>query len=539
MTAVFSNAPSPPPRVTTAGRRYLALCFPFLPCERMRAQTRRDGDGPAEATRAGAPLVLVDRAGGGLRIVAVDCVAARLGLAPGLALADARARVPRLDVAPLDAAADAALLGRLAVACGLYTPLVARAGADALVLDVTGCAHLFGGEAGLVEAATARMRRFGLTACAALAGAPEAALALARHTPGRVVPPGGELAALSPLPVAALDLDPAVTLALTRAGLRSLGDLDARQSAALAARFGAALVDRLDRLLGRRDVRITPLRAPPELMAERHFAEPIARLEDVTDALARLTQDLCEALEARGRGARRLEATFFRADGVTRRLALRAAAPTREAATLMRLMKLELERLADPLDPGYGFDALRLAVTRSETLAPAQTRLDGEAERQAGEKALAELVGRLAARFGGERVMRFAPCDTHDPVRAAVRVPALGVDTPPARWPEPPPGEPPLRPLTLFATPQPIEVVAETPDGPPLRFRWRRVLHQTMRAEGPERIAPEWWRADAAPATRDYYRVEDAQGRRFWLFREGFYDDPGAPPRWRLHGLFA
>ena len=513
----------------------------------MGAQTRRDGAGPAEAARAEAPraeapLVLVDRAGGGLRIVAVDRAAARLGLAPGLALADARARVPALDVAPLDAAADAALLGRLAAACGLYTPLVARAGADALVLDVTGCAHLFGGEAGLVEAATARMRRFGLTARAALAGAPEAAQALARHmsgpAPGRIVPPGGEGAALSPLPVAALDLDPAVTLALTRAGLRTLGDLDARQSAALAARFGAALVDRLDRLLGRRDGRITPLRAPPELMAERHFAEPIARIEDVTDALARLTQDLCEALEARGRGARRLEATFFRADGVTRRLALRAAAPTRAAATLMRLTKLELERLADPLDPGYGFDALRLSVTRSETLAPAQTRLDGEEERQAGERALAELVGRLAARFGGDRVMRFVPCETHDPARAVARVSAIGA-APPARWPEPPAGEPPLRPLTLFATPQPIEVVAETPDGPPLRFRWRRVLHQTVRAEGPERIAPEWWRADAAPATRDYYRVEDAQGRRFWLFREGFYDDPGAPPRWRLHGLFA
>ena len=241
-------------------------------------------------------------------------------------------------------------------------------------------------------------------------------------------------------------------------------------------------------------------------------------------------------LERRGLGGWLFEASFFRSDGVVRRITLETAQGSRNPASLMRLFRLRLDTLKDPLDPGFGFDAIRLSVLKTEALTPAQQTLDGREPGQDGD--MVELVDRLVARFGRDRVLRFVARDTHDPVRAAAAV-AVGSAVASATWPAPPAGEPPARPLQLFEPPQVIETLAEVPDGPPLRFRWRRVLHDVARAEGPERIAPEWWLVgNSPPATRDYYRVEDTQGRRFWVFREGFYTDKMAP-RWFMHGLFA
>jgi protein ImuB len=194
----------------------------------------------------------------------------------------------------------------------------------------------------------------------------------------------------------------------------------------------------------------------------------------------------------------------------------------------------KLDALNDPLDPGFGFDAIRLAVPVCEPLTAAQPSLDGEVVE---DRALADLVDRLTARYGRDRVVRFLAQDTHIPERAARTAPAAGVEDA-LEWPRPPAGEPPRRPLHLFEPPQPIETMAEMPDGPPLRFRWRRVLHEISRAEGPERIAPEWWRDGNDEPTRDYYRVEDARGHRFWVFRRGLYEQ-AREPRWFLHGVFA
>lgn len=233
------------------------------------------------------------------------------------------------------------------------------------------------------------------------------------------------------------------------------------------------------------------------------------------------------------------EASFFRTDGMARRIALETAQGTREAPRLMRLIRLKIEALADPLDPGSGFDALRLAVVRSEPLHDVQQTLAGERATQDEARAVDDLVDRLVARFGRGNTRRFIARDTHDPALAGGTAPYPS-QAASAPWPRPEPGQPPLRPLTLFTHPQWIEVMAEVPDSPPLRFRWRRVLHEVTRAEGPERIAPEWWREGAlAPAIRDYYRVENALGYRFWIFREGLYEDSNARPRWFLHGLFA
>ncbi len=452
-----------------------------------------------------------------------------------MTLAEARAWLPHLRVAEANPAADRALLLKASAACEMFTPLVSLRGGDGLILDVTGCAHLFGGEEALLMLARRRLNRLGLSTRAAMAGAPEAAFALSRFSPGGVVPPGADERLARALPIAALDADAATTVALSRAGFRTLGDVADRASAALAARFGQPLATHLGRVLGREDVRITPLRSPPACMAERHFPAPMLEMPALEAVLLRLAGDVCRALEQRGQGGRRFEAAFFRADGAVRRVAVETGAPCRDAAAILRLIRLRLEALADPLDPGFGFDALRLGAIRVEDMRQAQPSLDGEAE---GEGELTALVDRLVARFGRARVRAFMARDTHDPVRAGGVLPASDVRL--TSWPSPETGEPPARPLTLFDPPHPIETLAEVPDGPPLRFRWRRVLHEIARAEGPERIAPEWWRDDSRlPDTRDYYRIEDAAGRRFWVFREGSYLEAGARPRWFLHGLFA
>ncbi len=485
------------------------------------------------------PFVLVEKDRGALRIAALDAGAAGLGLRLGMALTEARALLPDIATVKACPEADAALLHACAAACEMFTPLVALRGEDGLVLDITGCAHLFDGEAGLGTKARRRLHQLGLTTQAAIAGTPEAAWALARHRRSTIAAPGEEETLARALPITALDQDSGTTLALSRAGFRTLGDLADRPSSLLSARFGEGLVVSLRRILGREDIRITPLRAPPEVMAEKHFPEPLSAMESLLGVLEKLAGDIMTTLERRGAGGRAFEASFFRADGMARRIMVETAHGTREVLSLMRLLRLRIEVLTDPLDPGFGFDAIRLAVTRSEPLRAAQQTFAGERDAQDEARAVAGLVDRLVARFGRESVRRFVATDTHDPVLAGGTMPYLS-DAASMLWPKPEPGQPPIRPLTLFTHPQWIEVMAEVPDSPPLRFRWRRVLHQVTRAEGPERIAPEWWRdASPAPATRDYYRVEDANGHRFWIFREGLYEDTNTRPRWFLHGLFA
>lgn len=547
-------------------RRYLALWFPFLASERLQ---RRASAGQGER-----PLVLVEKDHGALRLADCDRRAIGLGLTRGLTLADARARIPDLAVAEADPAADQRLLAELAAFCDRFTPLVALDPPHGLVLDITGCAHLFGGEAALRQALGARLRRLGFSLRASIAGTPEAARAFARFGGEALSPPGGDEERARRLPVAALEAAPETVLALSRAGLKTLGDLAQRPSHTLSARFGEALATRLGRILGREDARITPLRPPPDCMVERHFPEPLQDSDGLDAIVARLLAEAVRILEARGEGGRAFELGFFRSDGAVRRLALETGRPSRDAAAILRLYRERIDTLADPLDPGFGFDAIRLAVPICEPLGTPQASLDGRALE---DEAVADLVDRLVARFGRERVLRFAARDSHHPEREASLVSAAAAKAGGAMpWPLPEPDEPPVRPLQLFEPPQPVETLAEVPDGPPLRFRWRRVLHEIARAEGPERIAPEWWRdggalsarlatagrQESVPAqeaahgvdrktdsqscgpcpeelTRDYYRVEDAEGRRFWLFRAGLYGRETTAPRWYLHGLFA
>ena len=486
------------------------------------------------AAPADTPFVLVEKMGGAMRLAAACPRALALGLVPGLALADARARVPDLRVFDVQPAADHGWLERIADDCDRYTPMVALDPPDGLTLDITGCAHLFGGETGLAAQVETRMRRWTGHLRHAFAATPEGAQTLARF---QTAPAANEDAALRRLPVAALRLEDETALALRRAGLKTIGDLASRPTAPVSARFGEETTIMLARVLGRWDSRITPRRALPALWFERRFAEPIARTDDALAVIGELAGEAAAALDQRRKGGRRFAARLYRSDGAVRDLAIETGLPSRDPGLLLRLFRERIDALTDPIDPGFGFDMIRLTVPVVERLAPSQLQLEGGS---VNEEALAALVDRLSIRLGKGRVRRFAPRDSHVPEQGVLALPAIDAPSP-AQWDTPLPGEPPLRPLHLFNPPQPIEVVAEVPDGPPRRFRWRRNVHDVTRFEGPERIAPEWWRIPPGQAglTRDYYRVEDARGRRYWVFRHGLQDREKPDPRWYVHGLFA
>jgi protein ImuB len=510
-------------------RRYLALWFPYLPADRLRLAS----SGLAPET----PLAFIEKVKGALRLAAVDQAARSLGLEPGMTLADARARVPELQAVERDEAADRAWLERLADGCVRYTPMVALDAPDGVILDMTGCTHLLGGERGLAADVERRMAALRMTMRPAFAGAPKAAHALARYQALRAK---DEQATIRKLPVAALELVPEATQGLLRAGLKTVGELARRPMATIAARFGGEAVTALRELLGEAAKPIKPRMPVAPIFAERRFAEPVARTEYALQVLGELAAESARQLEERGEGGRRFEAYFFRSDGLVRPLAVETSRPSRDPALVMRLMNERIEALSDPIDPGFGFDLIRLAVPRTEPLAVTQLKLEGGTAREAD---VAALVDRLSTRLGRDRVRRLAPQDTHIPEQMQLALPAVEAGRPAASWLRPAAGEPPMRPLHLFDPPQPIDVIAEVPDGPPHRFRWRRKFHEVKRFEGPERIASEWWRrkdgaVDNAGLTRDYYRVEDARGRRFWVFRHGLFEEKPMP-QWYLHGLFA
>ncbi|WP_208324876.1 DNA polymerase Y family protein [Novosphingobium sp. PhB55] len=499
-----------------ATRRYLAVTFPFLPSER----AMREGAAPPDAAFA-----LIAKQRGAQRIMALSPAALALGLSAGMMLADARALEPDLPALEHRPAADHALLLRIVESCERYTPMVAPDRDDALVLDLTGCFDSLGMDEDAVRGdLVTRLARRGFRALAACAGTPDAALALARF--GK--------STLRELPVAALSLGDDAHLALKRAGLRTLGQLADRPRAPLAARFGKAMSIALAHLLEEQDRRITPHRTLPPIWVEQRFAEPMATVKPLLGVIEWLAGQARDVLVARGRGGRRYEVSLFRTDGHVARLAVDSGLPLREPADVVRLFRERIESLADPLDPGFGYDLLRLAVPLHEDVSEGQDRLD---EENSGKPDLAPLLDRLQVRFGAECVHRFAPRDEHLPEYADRLVPPASIPQP---WPQPEAGEPPLRPLFLFDPPQPVTVLAEVPDGPPRRFGWQGRQHRVVRQEGPERLAYPWWKTvEATGPTRDYYRIEDSDGRRFWLFRHGLYGSEKADPRWYLHGVFA
>lgn len=492
----------------------------------------------------------------------------------GVLLADARALCPELAVAPGDPGGDLAFLERLALWARRWGPWAALDPPDGLIVDTTGVAHLFGDEAGLLDDAAARLAMRGLTVRLALAPTAGAAWALAHYGPERAIlhPPsalrGGEadeaiqgranrpgllrsarkdesgVNLLGDLPVAALRLDPATLLVLRRLGLKRVGDLSGVARDALARRFrntrapAANPLIRLDQLLGRVPEPLLPV-LPAELpLVQRRLMEPIRHRSLLDRVLADLCEDMARLLEGRAEGARRLELALWKVDGDVPLRKLELAAASRDAAHIARLFSGKL----DDLDAGFGIELARLSAPWTEPLALSQTDFERAAE--AHGTSLAACIDRLGARLGAGAVRRPAPVASHVPERAQrwdSLSGAVGPSGPPLQHrPAPARERGQERPLKVLDRAEPIAVLYASPDGLPRRFRWRGTVHEIARAEGPERIAPEWWRERGTVRLRDYYRIEDGEGRRYWIYRSGIDGDGrGGTPEWFLQGLCA
>ena len=461
----------------------------------------------------------------------MDAAAAALGLYVGQKAADAAALVPELITADADPEGDLEALGALADWCVRFSPAVAPDAPDGLLLDVTGVAHLWGGEAGMLDDLVTRLAANGIPIRAAIADTAGAAWALARFSEVRIAPPGGQGPLLAELPSAALRLDEVAAAQLPRLGLTRVGRVMALPRAQLAKRFGPALLARLDQALGRAEEALVFRRPATPWFARLAFAEPISAPEDLARVSVDIAALLCARLEREGKGARRFEVAFHRLDGKVQCAGAGLSLAGRDAARIAKLIAPKLEMI----DPGFGIDAVTMTADAVEAVSARQRRLDAGRE-AAAEEGLAPLVDRLANRLGEERVFRVEPFESHVPERSVARRAPLAPRAGAAWDPERP------RPVRLFRRPEPIEATALIPDDPPLQFRWRGRLHKVSKAEGPERIAEEWWRKpidEVGPGhVRDYYRVEDEAGGRFWLFRAGLYA-PGETPQWWLHGLFA
>ena len=502
---------------------------------------------------------------GGLRLTAVDAAAWALGLRPGEPLARARARIgPGIAVHPAEPEADAAALARLCLWAQRYTPVVAPFGAaeggDGLFLDVAGASHLFGGEEALMADLGRRLADNAIPARLALADTPGGAFALARYgispahyraSPARcprapvVVAPGGNGQALRDLSVAALRIAPAMAESLRRLGLRRIGALAEAPRPPLARRFGEILLLRLDQALGHRPEPLLSRPEPAAFSASRGFLDPIGHQAIIVATAVRLMQEIVLRLRAAGLGAHALRLTLHRVDGQARGLDLGLSEPTLCPVQVGRLLALRIDRLGAALDAGFGFETVRLDVTGTGPMVARQGAL-AEIDRDKADSA-PDGPGRLADALRqriGRRVIRLAPRASHIPERADALEPwrvARACPDWPTRVGTRAQGtvclRGPARPLVLLSRSEAAEeVFSLAPDGPPQRFRWRRRLHTIAHAEGPERIADEWWHAPAPP--RDYYVVEDEAGRRLWLYREGFHAAQKTA-RWFVQGLFA
>jgi len=490
-------------------------------------------------------LALIAAQQGGQRVAAVNRAAAEAGIGPGMMLTDARALLPGLLIQPMAPEEDARVLAGLADWCGRYSPWVSLDGENdgqyGICLDVTGCAHLFGGEDAMLADLARRLHGFAIQARLAIADSLGAAWAVARYGTSyggedtAIIAAGESRAALEDLPVAALRLSPGAADALARLGLGRIGELYALPRGALTARFGREVTYRLDQALARLSEPLSPRPASTSFWSRLAFAEPIGHRDHIVRAAGQLVDDLCAMLEREERGARRIELRLYLADGTVRRIGAGLNRASRQPAHLSRLLA---ERLPS-LEAGFGADLMVLMAGQSDPLPAAQRRLDNTAANGAGES-LAPLLDRLGNRLGAANVARFSPVQSHLPEQAARLVPPLS-RAEAAEW-----RHVARRPVYLLPHPELVEAVAEVPDGPPVLFRWRGIAHRVQRGDGPERIAPEWWRnmqagaASLAGETRDYYRIEDSRGQRYWLYRQGLYgDNIVQTPEWYLHGFFA
>ncbi|HWK68268.1 MAG TPA: DNA polymerase Y family protein [Rhizobiaceae bacterium] len=504
--------------------RVVSLFLPTWPTDRIRRKAGGDAP-PVEA-----PLVLAGRHGSRRLLLAADAAAHAAGLRVGMPVAKAQMLVPGLVIREADAAADAEALHRLAVwLLQRVAPIVATDPPDGIVIDSTGADHLHGGEQAILDALVGRLAVAGVAARAAVADSWGAAHALARYvaSPLHVAPAGHGAAILDPLPLEALRLSPSISGELRVLGFDRIGDLRAQPRGPLTLRFGPELGRRLDQALGEAAEPIETVRSPDGVEVRRSFGEPIGAAETIARHIGKLVVKLCAALETKGLGARRLDLACCRVDNRMEVVRVGTALPIRDARRLTRLLCEKIETI----DPGFGIEQMRLAAVAVEPFA--RTQLVSSLVEEATPD-LSDLVDILANRVGERGIYRVAPIASDVPERSIARIPAMAPElgaTWPTHWP---------RPSRLLPRPEPIDTVALLPDHPPVSFIWRGIRRRVRRADGPERVFGEWWKRDAElVAVRDYFRVEDDAGERYWIYRAGDGENADTGSHgWFLHGIF-
>jgi protein ImuB len=528
-------------------KRYLSLWLPHWGTDRwLQAQQNRSTSD--QHSSGDQPVVAISNEAGRRVICAANEKAMTHGFIPGLSLSDALARYPRLRHFPANPIGDGHALQRLAAWAQRFSPLIMRDHPDGLLIDITGCAHLWGDEAGLRQDMLDRLHQRGYSCRVGVADTIGAAWAAARFSDSTpILPIATHRLALAALPVNALRIDLATTEALRRLGLRRIGDLYPLPRAAIVSRFGRPLLDRLDQALGDQAEPFEAVFAPPPHRVSRIFAEPIGTADDIRLCLDLLAEKLTQKLADLGLGARRVKLSCYRLDHQVSAIGIGLSLPSTKAAHLIDLLARKIEQIA----PGPGIEMIMLSAGKVEASRQSQPGLDPQGtaaetdDMASDDVAWSGLIDRLTNRLGADKIYRVIPVESHLPERASARGRPVRLRRP-AAWPRIVISSPDCywRPLRLLVYPEPIEAIAPIPDDPPLQFRWRHVLHRIRSASGPERISWEWWRAidrlDAAspqPA-RDYYRVENEDGQRFWLYRSGLHQ-PDQPARWFLHGFFA
>lgn len=485
----------------------------------------------ANAPSLDTPLVLIGHEGRRRVVLAADQAARRAGLAVGMPVTKAQALVAGLTIMEADPKADSVALQKLGVWMQRhYSPLVTVYHPDGLVLDVTGVAHLFGGEAAMLKDMVRRLADVACGSRIAVAPTYGAAHALARYVanPTYVLGDAKIASVLDLLPIAALRLPIETVAALKKLGFERIGELNNTPRAPLTLRFGPAIGARLDQAYGRVGEPFDPIIPPEKPHVRKSFAEPIGSPETIARYIGVLVEQLSAELEVKGLGARKLDLLFFRVDNRIEAVRVGTSRPIRDVKRLTKLLCDKIEKV----DPGFGIETMTLTALVAEPLSyHTSVSALGEPE----EKDVSGLIDTLSNRIGEAAIYRVAPVESDIPERAAKRItalaPACGV-TWPSHWP---------RPTRLLDPPEIVETVALLPDHPPVAFTWRGLRRRVMRADGPERIFGEWWKSEAeSEAVRDYFQVEDESGERYWLFRAGDGEDiRTGSHRWFMHGVFA
>jgi protein ImuB len=498
-------------------RRFVTIWFPHLKTDWLTIRK------PALSK---IPFVLSLPQHGKMVISAANDIAQKQGIPVGMALADARALFPSLQFLNDKQDPSGKLLNDMALYCIRYTPVVATDIPDGLILDVSGCAHLWGGETEYITVIINRFRSLGYHVRAAMADTIGSAWAIARFGKnGSVVEPGKQGAALLSLPPVALRIDPEIADLLSKLGLSQIENLMSIPRSALRRRFGEQLLQRLNQALGTEEEFIFPVKTPSLYEERLPCLETIITATGIEIALRRLLESLCKKLFQKGKGLRSACFSCFRIDGITEQITIGTNRASHHVFHLFKLFELKIETIK----PGPGIELFTLEVLKAEDALQVQEKL-WSGSCGLDDIKFAELLDRIAGKVGERNICRYLPDEHYWPERSFKSASSINEKSS-AKW-----SEEKLRPIHLLTEPEIIQVTAPVPDYPPMYFRYKGKLHTIRKADGPERIEPEWWIKEGEH--RDYYSVEDENGCRYWLFRLGHYTGDKRN-QWFIHGFFA